>query len=304
MTLKTIDYYLKNDESRQIDIDYHVAMLATNSREVVKINSQLFKVQAAQAAITLKGFESLYLQNKETNKSLDNVNRGLEKINLNLANIGESINRIETSIEQISLEIENGFRVVASILIEQRELLKTIARQLGSPYEQKVLELRNEADRWLLAGMNEIGRERDENFDDALRLFECCLENPIGMQDYVVWFQIGWLNWKHKKDLKSSENAFYRSQRLSKINKDIYHLKSLRHLAIIQYLQNKFEEAYQSIIIAVSLFPNDHDTLFDAARYAAKTGREEESLEYLSKCIDQCASTSITMFAEKDFILC
>lgn len=304
MTLKTIDYYLKNDESRQIDIDYHVAMLATNSREVVKINSQLFKVQAAQAAITLKGFESLYLQNKETNKSLDNVNRGLEKINLNLANIGESINRIETSIEQISLELENGFRVVASILIEQRELLKTIARQLGSPYEQKVLELRNEADRWLLAGMNEIGRERDENFDDALRLFECCLENPIGMQDYVVWFQIGWLNWKHKKDLKSSENAFYRSQRLSKINKDIYHLKSLRHLAIIQYLQNKFEEAYQSIIIAVSLFPNDHDTLFDAARYAAKTGREEESLEYLSKCIDQCASTSITMFAEKDFILC
>jgi len=304
MTLKTIDYYLKNDESRQIDIDYHVAMLATNSREVVKINSQLFKVQAAQAAITLKGFESLYLQNKETNKSLDNVNRGLEKINLNLANIGESINRIETSIEQISLEIENGFRVVASILIEQRELLKTIARQLGSPYEQKVLELRNEADLWLLAGMNEIGRERDENFDDALRLFECCLENPIGMQDYVVWFQIGWLNWKHKKDLKSSENAFYRSQRLSKINKDIYHLKSLRHLAIIQYLQNKFEEAYQSIIIAVSLFPNDHDTLFDAARYAAKTGREEESLKYLSKCIDQCASTSITMFAEKDFILC
>lgn len=304
MTLKTIDYYLKNDEGRQIDIDYHVAMLATNSREVVKINSQLFKVQAAQAAITLKGFESLYLQNKETNKSLDNVNRGLEKIDLNLANIGESINRIETSIEQISLELENGFREVASVLIEQRELLKKIARQLGSPYEQKVLELRNEADRWLLAGMNEIGRERDENFDDALRLFECCLENPIGMQDYVVWFQIGWLNWKHKKDLKSSENAFYRSQRLSKINKDIYHLKSLRHLAIILYLQNKFEEAYQSIIIAVLLFPNDHDTLFDAARYAAKTGREEESLEYLSKCIDQCASTSITMFAEKDFIWC
>lgn len=126
MTLKTIDYYLKNDEGRQIDIDYHVAMLATNSREVVKINSQLFKVQAAQAAITLKGFESLYLQNKETNKSLDNVNRGLEKIDLNLANIGESINRIETSIEQISLELENGFRKVASILIEQRELLKKL----------------------------------------------------------------------------------------------------------------------------------------------------------------------------------
>jgi tetratricopeptide (TPR) repeat protein len=302
MALKSLDYYLKNNESRQIDIDYHVAMLATNSKEVVKISSQLFKAQAAQAAISLKGFESLYLQNRDTNKSLEYVNRGLEQIGLGLTNIKGSIDQVEASIEQLSSRLESGFRDIAFLLIEQREQLYNIAKILGSPYEQKVLELRNEAERWLLAGMNEIGQERDENFDDALRLFECCLENPIGMQDYVVWFQIGWLKWKHKQDLKSSEAAFYRSQRLSKLNKDVYHLKGLRHLAAIQYLQKRYEEAYKSIIKAVLLFPNDHDTMFDAARYAAKTGREEESLEYLNKCIDQCASTSMTMFAEKDFI--
>lgn len=292
----------KDDEGRQIDIDYHISMLATNSTEVIKINSQLFKAQAAQAAITLKGFESLYLQNQETNISLDNINRGLEKIDLNLINIGENIHRVETAIEQLSSEVENGFRLVANILIEQREQLSYIAKILGSPYEQRVLELRNEAERWLLAGMKSIGRERNESFDDAMRLFESCIENPIGMQDYVVWFQIGWLNWKYKKNLESAENAFYRAQRLSKINVDIYHLKSLRHLALMQYLQNKFEEAYQSIIKAASLFPDDHDTLFDVARYAARTGREEEALECLGKCVDLCAATSLTMFAEKDFI--
>lgn len=304
MTPKSLTHYLKNNESRQIDIDYHVAMLANSGREVVEIQSKLFQAQAAQAAISLKGFRSLYLQNQEANKSLNFIDRGLEQVGLDLTNIRGSINQVKNSIDDLSLRLEGEFRDVANILIEQREQLYSIAKILGSPYEQKVLELRNEAERWLLAGMNEIGRERDENFDDALRLFECCLENPIGMQDYVVWFQIGWLKWKHKQDLNSSEMAFYRSQRLSKLNKDIYHLKSLRHLAIIQYLQNNFEEAYQSIVKAVLLFPNDHDTLYDAARYAAKTGREKESLEYLDKCIDQCPSTSITMFAEKDFLKC
>jgi tetratricopeptide (TPR) repeat protein len=302
MAPKNLTHYLKSNENRQIDIDYHVAMLATNSKEVVEIQSKLFQVQAAQAAISLKGFNSLYLQNQETNKSLNQLNGGLDQIGLNLTNIRGSINQVENSIQELSLGLESCFRDSANILIEQRELLYSIAKILGSPYEQKVLELRNEADRWLLAGMNDIGRERDENFDDALRLFECCLENPIGMQDYVVWFQIGWLKWKHKQDLKSSELAFYRSQRLSKLNSDIYHLKSLRHLAFIQYLQNRFEEAYQTIIKAVLLFPNDHDTLYDAARYAAKTGREKESLEYLNKCIDERPSTSIAMFSEKDFL--
>ncbi len=31
------------------------------------------------------------------------------------------------------------------------------------------------------------------------------------MQDYVAWFQLGWLRWKHENNVQSAEEAFYRA---------------------------------------------------------------------------------------------
>ncbi|MGH8578776.1 MAG: hypothetical protein ACREVK_01180 [Gammaproteobacteria bacterium] len=42
--------------------------------------------------------------------------------------------------------------------------------------------------------------------------------------------------------------------------------------------------------------------MYDAARYATKTGRESEALEMLDKCIDLQPQTIITMFSEEDFL--
>jgi len=43
------------------------------------------------------------------------------------------------------------------------------------------------------------------------------------MQDYVAFFQMGWLLWKHDRDIAAAENAFYRAQRLSTSERDLYH---------------------------------------------------------------------------------
>ncbi|MCI0560015.1 MAG: tetratricopeptide repeat protein, partial [Nitrososphaera sp.] len=81
-----------------------------------------------------------------------------------------------------------------------------------------------------------------------------------------------------------------------------YHAKSLHHLAEMQYLQGRPAEAYDNIQKALCVTPNDHDTMYDAARYAAKTGREPEALELLDKCIELQPQTTIVMFSEEDFV--
>ncbi|MGH8491299.1 MAG: tetratricopeptide repeat protein [Gammaproteobacteria bacterium] len=70
----------------------------------------------------------------------------------------------------------------------------------------------------------------------------------------------------------------------------------------MQYLQGRPAEAYVSIHKALRITPNDHDTMYDAARYATKTGRESEALEMLDKCVDLRPQTIITMFSEEDFV--
>ena len=55
--------------------------------------------------------------------------------------------------------------------------------------------------------------ERLENWKDALRLFSAVLENDIGRQNYVAWFNIGFLRWKHLNDPSAAEQAFFNAQR-------------------------------------------------------------------------------------------
>jgi tetratricopeptide (TPR) repeat protein len=129
------------------------------------------------------------------------------------------------------------------------------------------------------------------------------LNNPIGSRDFIAWFQIGWLKWKDKQNLSEAEEAFYQAARLSNtVERYPYYAQSTRHLAYIQYLQGKHQEAYSTIQKALRVAAHDHDILYDAARYAAKTQRGQEALALLEKCIDVRPQTIVTMFSEPDFL--
>ena len=131
-------------------------------------------------------------------------------------------------------------------------------------------------------------------------LLKATVENLIGRQDYTVWFEIGWLRWNHLKDLPGAEEAFNTARWLSAPKADLYYLKSLRHLAHMKYLQDRFEEAYSTIQEALNI-SRDHETLYESARYAARTGRKEKAIELLDECIELQPFTHTTMFAEEDF---
>jgi len=102
--------------------------------------------------------------------------------------------------------------------------------------------------------------------------------------------------------IPDAEQAFYHATRLSAHKADDYHALGLRYLAYMQYEQRKYVPAYENIHKALRVTPNDHDTLYDTARYAAKTGRDAEAIQLLEKCIELRASTIVVMFSDEDFV--
>ena len=142
--------------------------------------------------------------------------------------------------------------------------------------------------------------ERLENWKDALRLFSAVLENDIGRQNYVAWFNIGFLRWKHLNDPSAAEQAFFNAQRNSAPERDLWHTKSLRHMAEMQYPQGHFENAYATAHRALAV-QREYETLFNRARYSAKGQRKEEMVKLLDECIELRPVTIVTMFGEEDF---
>ncbi len=74
----------------------------------------------------------------------------------------------------------------------------------------------------------------------------------------------------------------------------------------MQYLQGdsgqpgKLLEAYRTIHQALEV-SSDYETMYDAARYSARSKHEDGAVEFLDKCIDIHPHTVISMFAEADF---
>lgn len=288
---------LKNKEIRQIDIDYHTELSAKNTQEIVDINSKLLHLQLARSYANLEQQEKTNNSLNEIKETINNVSEGIESLNKNIDNLTDEI-------ASIKMKLEKGFQLILEEIRKQQKQLEEIKNILSKPYETSQLELRKNANYWLFYGMRDSGEDQSKYFSDAMKLLNQCLKNPVGEQDYVVWFQKGWLLWKYMNNIKEAEKSFSEARRLSKPKRDLYYLKSVRHLAYMQYLNGDLNTAYKTIkqIVDISEINNDHDTLFDAARYAVRNGYKEEALKYLDQCINLRPETSVTMFAEEDFL--
>lgn len=301
---------------RHIDNHYHLEMVAENSRQLVEYQVQSLRLHHEAAVANIRGMAEIAYRQDQTNSLLSTFMGGMDRLNDSMNALNDGMNRLHDSIDALNTTatatldaiyiqtevLQKGFEDIATRMIEQQQVLEGIADILRRPYKTKALELLNEADRALRTGMKASDRDQVEEYKDAARLLRCVLDNPIGNRNYVAWFQTGWLNWKFTNSLAEAEEAFYQAARLSGPKADLYHAYSLRHLAYMQDLQGRPPEAYENICKALRFTPNDHDTMYDAARYAAKTCRESEAVELLDKCIDLQPQTIITMFSEQDFV--
>jgi tetratricopeptide (TPR) repeat protein len=273
---------------RRIDDHYHLEMIADNSRQIIEYQTEAFHMQREAAIANLRGLAEVANRQNQTNNLL--------------SIIVQSVSDLNNSLDVQTQVLQQGFVEVARILLQHQQTLEQIADVLRRPYETKVLELLQEADRALKTGMKSTGRDQQAEFADTTRLLKEVLANPIGSRNYVAWFQTGWLKWKYERNIAQAEEAFYQASRLSAPQADLYHANALRHMAYMQYGQKKYPDAYTSIYQALKLSPDDHDIRYDAARYAAKVGRESEALDLLEKCIEQQPQTIFMMFSEEDFL--
>lgn len=292
---------------REVENHYHLEMIASSGDEIVEFQTASLALQAHAAANSIRGFHAIAHLQGEANDRLSQLAdgmtqlcQGIELLNEGLDSLNETAAATLAAISEQTGAIKNGFAVMAEQMLVQHKTLLQIAQKLRRPYETQMLELREQADKWLTNGMRNTGRDQEEDYRDAMRLLQEVIKNPIGNQDYVSWFQIGWLRWKHTDLITEAEEAFYRAARLSASEGNLYHVLSTRHLAYMQYLQDRHEDAYQTIRRIVDTELDNH-VLFDAARYAAKTGRRDESLSYLDRSIDRVPTTIISMFSEIDF---
>ena len=294
---------------REIDQNYHVESIAQNTGQIRDLQVEILRSQAAVVATDMRGFSALASRLDHGNATLEAIQRStelhgdatLEAIHRSAEFLSDTLQGGLDNLSDSLAAVSATLNTIAGEILQQRDILEQIAEQLRRPYEAQVLELRSEAHRCLTRGMRNVGRDRDEDWKDALRLLHATTENPIGMQDYVAWFQLGWLRWKHENNVQSAEEAFYRAQRLSAQAGDLYHVKSLRHLAHMRYLLGDKEGAWQAIEKALAVCGDDHNTLYDAARYAAATTRYDRAGDLLSSCIDLRPTTLVTMFGEQDW---
>ncbi len=300
------EYQNMSTERRQIAVEYHLQLAAQKGSEIESTLRRFVADQAQTAAETLKAQQQANQLHQAGLESMaeaqDEMQNGIWRICEHLETLAEGLDEGFESVTSSLTDIQFSIQSLTQVMWENHLGLQKIAKLLESPYETKMRELRAEAEKWLLRGARTSGEDQTENWRDSLRLFESVIENPVGMQDCTVWFHIGYLKWKLQGEPGDIEKALQRSQRLSADEANLlgWHLKSLRHLAQVQYEMGHPNQALATIQKALKASNEDGWITFDAARYANRIGEKTLAQQYLSTAVDQQPLTYISMLCEPD----
>ncbi|MBB5037783.1 methyl-accepting chemotaxis protein [Prosthecobacter dejongeii] len=309
-TPSSIRYEIENKtkELRQIDLEYHMQLAASNSGEIADSMRHLIKSQAAQASEMLRvnqnqlstSIKMVEMMEME-NDALGDIAAGLDTLSYHFSEANETLGEISEKLSEIGQTLTQ----MGQLMWENHQQLRLIVDALQRPYETKLKELRREGEKWLRQGARRGGEDRIEDWKDAMRLFELVVENPIGKQDFTAWFHLGFLKWKLQSNYVEAEAAFGRAQRLSAVDADVsntrqveWHIISLRHQALMQQEQNKNEVALATIQKALQIKKNDAWLTFEAARYAAGCGLASDAGQFLEQALDLEPLVYVQMLAD------
>jgi hypothetical protein len=172
---------------REIDIHYHLQLVAANAAQIVEHQQRMFSAQRKAALYNLRAISSLGSRQDRTNALIEELNGKAQELLLatnaqtdvlrkGFAELADSMQQLNTTAEDL-LEATNaqtevlrlGFAITARLLMEQQRTLLEVTHLLRNPYETKAQELLREGERALKSGMQATGRDREEEFKDALR---------------------------------------------------------------------------------------------------------------------------------------
>ncbi len=118
---------------------------------------------------------------------------------------------------------------------------------------------------------------------DPLSSLLAVVSKPDGRDDFVAWFQIGWLYWK-RGVLDEAENAFRTAASFSQRQSQWYLAQSLRHEAFMQWKRGNFERSRATMRRAIDV-RRDPPMLVEAARYSVACGQHLESQSFIDEAL-------------------
>ena len=320
-----------NPHLRAINNEYHLELVAKNTADIKAGQIAQRRVQYEAAAANQR---ALGLIHDSIENQSAGMRDGLGALSTELSYMSGQLDGIEDAVvegfERTNITLNAGFRIVAGEIVrvvaaleKQQVILNEIAYTLHHPNETKALELLRNGRKLLKLAAVVEGREKIDTRKDALLRFREATKDNIGASNCVAWFNIGWIQWQlHQakqpaeesfynnpaewnvtkwEGLPQAEQSFYNAQRYSAGSRDLWHTRSLRYQAEMQYLQGNHKDAWLTANKALGV-QREYETIYNAARYASKTGLSKEQDALLDECIELRPSTIVTMFSEEDFL--
>jgi hypothetical protein len=177
--------------------------------------------------------------------------------------------------------------------------LNTFHREATEALDAEQRELALHARDAVRNAARHTGRERADDLADAHQLLSTALKNPIVARNAALWFEMGWTLWK-QGEAQGAEDAFYQSVRLASGGPERFVRHALRHLAHLQALVDKGEEAWESAQRFLSAESADPQLFLEAARYAALASNLSEAGRLVGKALEADPSFIGALFAEPD----
>ena len=241
---------------RSIEYSYQVSLIADNPRYLRQF---MVATQAMQAQSLLTA-----------HARLAEVNRGILGIQQDFGELTSAVQRgfadlsnsMQEGFDQLGGIMQDGFSLLALELQRQNALMLDIAKLHSTKLEGEAREIRNSALSAVREGCSPDAFDQEGSLREAQHLFRITVEHPMGMRDYVAWFNIGWLHWKLDGNMEAAEKAFATAVRQSMEKKDAYHVMAARHLAYIRFLLRKTDGADQAIRLALQNAGDDTENLF------------------------------------------
>jgi hypothetical protein len=226
------------------------------------------------------------------NAQLESANRIIvshERLEQGIDKVAFNVEKVNQGIESLQSAFEWGLSDILWKLEQQTETLQEILDVLQAPLDTEALELRRRAENAFKNGW----------IDEAIKDF---LESEKkNRYDFTIHMSLGLIFFQYKNNPKSALEYFEKAAKYAKPKSAIYSSYALLYIALIKYLQEKYNEAYDAVIEAIKLSPNYYEAYYQCAQYCANLGNYKEAISHLSKAIEGDRFYCIKADSEKDF---
>lgn len=240
--------------------------------EKIFLSEQVGRVVKAQ----LEGANQILVRQQDIEWEIHKVNQGIEKMS--------------GAIQDFQATFEWGFTELIWQIEQTNVLLQEILQVLQAPLDTQAKELRRKGE----------DAYRNGWFDDSLKDF---LESEKrNRYDFTIHHYLGNIYLFHKKNPTKALEYYNKAVKYA-APKSLYHASfSLLHLGLIYYLQQKFQQAYESTMKAIKLSPDFYEAHYQHAHYCAKIGKFDEAVHHLRMAVvEGDPYYCIKADSEKDF---